>query len=65
MLLSWTASTSTGIFMDRYGYFFLLGDIYIYISQKKLYVQQLGFIRASLEMECAGGEAQSTAVTSP
>lgn len=50
---------------DIYGYiwiFVFLG--YIYVSQKKLYVQQLGCIKASLEVECAGGEAQSTAVTS-
>lgn len=40
--------------MDIYGYIFL-GQIYIYIyPRKKLYVQQLGFIRVSLLFTGAG-----------
>lgn len=41
------------VFMDIYRYF-SLGDIYIYISQKKLYVQQLAFIRVSLALTETG-----------
>lgn len=40
--------------MDIYGYISFSGQIYIYISQKKLYVQQLGFIRESLALTGTG-----------
>lgn len=50
---------------DIYGYIWIfIFFLYIYISQEKLYVQQLGFIRASLAFTGTDGEAQSRAVTS-
>lgn len=48
---SWTDSTSTGI----YGYIWIFfSGRYIYISQKKLYVQKLAFIRVSLALTGTG-----------